>query len=182
MHRQKILDLIDRYASRYTEESDHAKEIAEFVRGYENCFSRELTVGHVTGSAWILNKDASSALLTHHRKLDIWVQLGGHADGDSDVLGVAQREAHEESGIADLEVLSPEIFDIDIHEIPARKTEAAHLHYDCRFLLQAKHDDYVVSDESHDLKWIPFERMTDYTTEESVLRMVEKTQHWKTDD
>ncbi len=141
----------------------------------EDCFKPELQIGHVTGSAWIVNKARDVALLTHHKKLNIWVQLGGHADGDSNIQRVAEREALEESGLMDLVTVSPEIFDIDIHEIPARKTEPAHYHYDCRFLIQAETEDYTVSDESHDLKWIPLADMSTYTTEESVLRMVRKT-------
>lgn len=152
--------------------------IKSFVEAFDNCFDRELLVGHITGSAWIVDTSGTKALLTHHKKLNLWVQLGGHADGDSNVQRVAEREAEEESGIKDLRPVASDIFDIDIHEIPARKNEPAHYHYDCRFLLQARSMDYVVSDESHDLKWIPLDQMEAYTTEESVLRMVRKTPNW----
>lgn len=178
MHRQPILALFGRYLTRYPDEQATLHRIHEFVVDHENCFDRELQIGHITGSAWIINESGTEALLTHHRKLNIWVQLGGHADGDANVQRVAQREAEEESGIADLKLVSPDIFDIDIHEIPARKSEPAHYHYDCRFLLQATNTDYVVSEESHDLEWIPLRSMHDYTTEESVLRMVAKTPEW----
>lgn len=178
MHRQKVLMLFKRYRDRFPAEQHTVDRITAFVKANENCFSRELLTGHITGSAWILDATGERALLTHHRKLNIWVQLGGHADGDADVQRVAEREAEEESGIALIETLSPEIFDIDIHQIPARKDEPAHFHYDCRFLLKAKVDDYIVSDESHDLKWIPLDRMQEYSNEESVLRMVRKTRGW----
>jgi len=178
VHRQKILTLFKRYKERFPEEHETLDRITGFVVANENCFSRELLIGHITGSAWILDATGERALLTHHRKLNIWVQLGGHADGDADVQRVAEREAEEESGLAQIETLSPDIFDIDIHQIPARKDEPAHYHYDCRFLLKAKAHDYTVSDESHDLSWIPLDRMQDYTSEESVLRMVRKTRDW----
>ena len=74
-----------------------------------------------------------------------------------------------------LRLLSAEIFDIDIHVIPARRNEPEHLHYDCRFLIEAEDEDYVVSDESHDLAWIGLDAITDYTTEASILRMCAKT-------
>ncbi len=180
MHRQPILTLFARYLERYPDERATLERIQQFVAEHENCFDRELQIGHITGSAWIVNQDATEALLTHHKKLNIWVQLGGHADGDANVQRVAQREAEEESGLADLSLVSTDIFDIDIHEIPARKSEPAHYHYDCRFLLQAASTSYVVSDESHDLQWIPLRAMRDYTTEESVLRMVAKTPEWVT--
>ena len=178
MHRQPILALIDRYAARYPEESATSERIKRFVMDHEDCFYREQLSGHITGSAWIVNATADRALLTHHKKLNIWVQLGGHADGDSQIERVAAREAEEESGLTDLALVSREIFDIDIHEIPARKQEPAHFHYDCRFLLQAASTNYVVSDESHDLAWIALSDMPQYTNEESVLRMVRKTSEW----
>lgn len=180
MHRQPILALIDRYAKRYPEEAATSERIKRFVMDHEDCFYREQLSGHITGSAWIVNATADRALLTHHKKLNIWVQLGGHADGDNQIERVAAREAEEESGLTDLALVSEEIFDIDIHEIPARKQEPAHFHYDCRFLLQATSTNYVVSDESHDLGWIALNDMSQYTNEESVLRMVRKTSEWLT--
>ncbi|MCH2567406.1 MAG: hypothetical protein MKZ98_02420, partial [Pseudomonadales bacterium] len=74
----------------------------------------------------------------------------------------------------DISALSDQIFDIDIHEIPARGKEPAHFHYDCRFLLQATHDDYVVSEESYDLRWIGAHEIPNLTDEASVLRMLRK--------
>ena len=147
-----------------------------FINGNNDCFKRELAIGHITGSAWLVDDDMDRALLTHHRKLDRWLQPGGHADGDSDVMAVSLREAREESGLPEIIPVSPMLFDIDIHLIPERGDEAAHYHYDCRFLLRSVGDDrYIVSDESHDLAWIPFEDMGKYTDEISVTRMVEKT-------
>lgn len=150
--------------------------IASFVDANADCFSRELAVGHITGSAWVLDSTGTRALLTHHKKLDIWVQLGGHADGDPNVEQVAYREAIEESGLVGLQFVDEALFDIDIHEIPARGDEAAHYHYDCRFLFRAVDDDYIVSDESHDLRWVPLDEMSSVTTEASITRMVDKTQ------
>lgn len=176
MHRDAILGLFERYRRRFPEEARVVARIDEFVRRNPDCFSRALTTGHITGSAWLLDRGLMRVLLTHHRKLDIWVQLGGHADGNPDVAEVALREAREESGIIDVELVAPEIFDIDIHVIPARGKEPEHLHYDCRFLLRTRSDvDYIVSDESHDLAWIELDRVREYTTERSMMRMVDKT-------
>lgn len=149
--------------------------LAEFVSTYENCFERTLLIGHVTGSAWIVDRDRTHVLLTHHRKLDKWLQLGGHADGDSDVLRVAMREAEEESGLTTLQPVHREIFDVDIHLIPLRKTEPEHFHYDVRYALEADRAEPIrVSDESHDLRWVPVDEVAGLTAEESVLRMVRK--------
>ena len=176
MHRNKIHQLFKHYRARYPEEAVVVDRISAFVEANTDCFSRELAVGHITGSAWILDSTGTRALLTHHKKLDIWVQLGGHADGDCDVEQVAYREAIEESGLAGLQFVAQELFDIDIHRIPARGHEAAHYHYDCRFLFRAVDDHYTVSDESHDLLWVPLDDMRSVTTEPSITRMVDKTQ------
>jgi 8-oxo-dGTP pyrophosphatase MutT (NUDIX family) len=110
--------------------------------------------GHFTGSAWVVSADGERALLMHHRKLDIWVQPGGHADGDGDLAAVALREAEEETGLRDLHIEGG-VFDLDRHLIPARKADPAHFHYDVRFVVRAGADEgFVVNEESHALAWI----------------------------
>ena len=88
-------------------------------------------------------------------------------------LAVALREAREESGL-DVRALDEAIFDIDVHRIPTRGREPAHLHFDVRFLVQAEHDRFRVSEESHALAWVPVMGLGALTDEESVLRMVRK--------
>ena len=105
----------------------------------------------------------------------MWLQPGGHADGDSDVVAVALKEAQEETGIVDWVFVDSKIFDIDCHVIPARKNEPQHFHFDVRFVMMAQTtEDYIVSKESHDLAWVPLKNLVDYTIEESILRMAEK--------
>lgn len=174
-HRSGILSLLEHYAGRFPVEQQMTDRYVEFVTRHTDCFERSLLVGHVTGSAMILDTRAKAVLLTHHRKLNRWLQPGGHADGDTDVAGVALKEAMEESGLSNIRFVGQDILDVDIHEIPARGDEPAHYHYDCRFLLQAvDSDDFIVSEESHDLAWVPMSRIRDYTDEESILRMIEK--------
>ena len=95
------------------------------------------------------------------------------AVGDPDTLAVALRETREESGL-DVQALDNAIFDIDVHRIPARGREPAHLHFDVRFLVQAEHDRFRVSDESQALAWVPAVGLDSLTNEESVLRMARK--------
>ena len=176
MHRQPLLDHLADYAAKHPDETETVGRFIDFVRSEGDCFERSLAGGHVTGSAWIVNADGSQVLLTHHRKLDRWLQLGGHADGDPDVFAVAMKEAREESGLSDFEAVMAGIFDLDIHPIPARKSDPEHLHYDVRYLFRATGaTDYVVSDESHDLRWVPLDEVTTLTTEDSMTRMVRKT-------
>ena len=130
-----------------------------FVEAHADCLLRSCVPGHLTGSAWIVSSDRSRTLLTHHHKLDKWLQLGGHADGDGDLLAVALREAREESGLTRLRPASTEIFDCDRHLIPARGSEPEHYHYDLRFMIEADPGEpLVISNESKDLAWIEVAR------------------------
>ncbi|OYU99189.1 MAG: NUDIX hydrolase [Verrucomicrobiales bacterium VVV1] len=177
MHRQPLLDQLAAYQAAHPTESETVAQFIGFVRSQPECFERTLAIGHITGSAWIVTPDGSEVLLTHHRKLDRWLQLGGHADGDPDVVAVALKEAQEESGLEEFELIGRGIFDLDIHPIPARKNEPEHLHYDVRYVFRATgQTDFTVSEESHDLRWVPIDEVQTLTTEESMLRMVRK---WK---
>jgi 8-oxo-dGTP pyrophosphatase MutT (NUDIX family) len=177
VHRQPLLDQLSAYAAVYPEEAETVTRFTAFVREQPECFERSLAQGHITGSAWIVDAVGEKVLLTHHRKLDCWLQLGGHADGDADVQAVALKEAQEESGIQNFQRLGQGIFDLDIHPIPARGEVPEHLHYDVRYVLQVTGaTDYVVSEESHDLRWVPLDEVRFLTTDPSMLRMVGK---WK---
>lgn len=172
--RAELLLALDRYASKYPGEMVLVAQFREFVAREPACFERTTQYGHITGSVWLVDASGQNTLLTHHRKLNKWLQLGGHADGDADIVRVARTEAQEESGIDEIDVLDPEIFDLDIHPIPERGSDPEHLHYDVRFVMRAKHSNHVVSDESHDLAWVSVEMIDDFTTEESMLRMARK--------
>src|SRR5690606_29239648 len=102
------------------------------------------------------SKDGKRVLMNHHKSLQKWLCFGGHVDGTFDVLSAAKREVEEESGIVNFTPVFEDIFDIDIHPIPENdyKSEPAHSHFDIRFLLQANdNEDFVVSDESTELRW-----------------------------
>ncbi len=151
-------------------------ETIRFVEAHPDCLLRTQLSGHLTGSAWVVNASRTRTLLTHHRKLDKWLQLGGHADGDPDLLAVALREAGEESGLTRLKAVTSEIFDLDRHWIPERKTEPAHWHYDLRFMIEADPGEpLIVTNESKDLAWVDVAAVTTLNPEESMARMVRKT-------
>lgn len=143
-----------------------------FLDGAPDVFQRWHPPGHFTGSAWLVSADGARVLLTHHRKLGRWLQLGGHADGDPDLAAVALREAHEESGLTGLRV-DPAIFDIDRHRIPARGDQPEHWHYDVRYVVMAgTNERFVVSDESHALAWRDIAGIvTDPGADASMCRM-----------
>jgi len=137
-------------------------------------------MGHITGSAWITSPDRTQVVLIHHRKLDRWFQPGGHADGNPDVAAVAMQEAHEETGLTQLQFVSlpgepPAIFDVDVHWIPKRANEPAHWHYDIRFLIKANPGEaFIESGETKSVQWVELENIIRFTNEESIWRMVPK--------
>lgn len=173
-HRSNVLDLLHAYHPS-PEETVYKKRMIEFIRKHPDCFERSLEEGHITASAWLLNKKGTHALLMHHAKLDKWVQLGGHCDGNPDVLKTAIKEAQEESGIEQIMSISPAIFDLDIHEIPEKGSIKAHLHYDIRFLLQVTSDEEAKKNqESKELLWIDKNIDLLPTQSRSVVRMFMK--------
>ncbi len=179
MHRDDLLQKLERYRPTDAAEIEHRQQIIDFVKEHADCFERSLLVGHMTGAAWLIDERRGRALLTHHRKLDKWLQLGGHCDGDSDILRVALKEAQEESGIDAIEAVSAEIFDLDVHPIPARGDVPGHLHYDIRFFCRITGDaEYVVSDESHDLAWVTPDEIATMQVGRSITRMCEKWVAW----
>tara|TARA_B100000029_G_scaffold384692_1_gene380270 strand:- start:1040 stop:1588 length:549 start_codon:yes stop_codon:yes gene_type:complete len=179
MHRRRLLEMLRDYARRHPAEVLTTDRFIDFVERYERCFESDCWAGHVTGSAWLVSPDGADVLLTHHKKLDRWLQLGGHSDGETNTLRVAVKEAEEESGLF-VRPLSEQVFDLDVHEIPARGAAPAHLHFDVRFALQSSSGrDFRVSGESHALAWAPAHDLSAYTDEESVLRMSRKWLKYK---
>lgn len=181
MHRRHLNELLQRYAAHFPGEREVVQRFVAFVASHDDCLLRSCVPGHVTASAWILDADGGRALLTHHRKLDRWLQLGGHVDGEPRIERAALREAQEESGMLAFrfvpwsgDELVP--LDLDVHPIPARKQEPEHLHWDLRFLLQAAPgQQLVLSDESNDLRWFDDDELALATDEESVVRLARKT-------
>ena len=212
MHRQYLLSNLARYGELWTKspalilspedragEESRMSQIASFVGAYSDCFERTCIPGHITGSALVVSQDLGSVLLTLHRKLGAWLQLGGHSDGDPMTHQVAMREALEESGLIGLEFLpyehvltlgqghspqgtplTPLPFDLDCHVIPARKSEPEHIHYDVRYLIVADHrQPLVISDESQDLRWFSLAEAKALTKEASMVRQFVKLEWLK---
>ncbi len=176
MHRRRFIETLGKHAARYPEDAGRVARTRALVERHPDCFERTCLPGHVTASAWILSPDHRHFLLGHHRKLDLWLQLGGHADGDPDPARVALREAREESGLDELAFLTdgsePLPLDHDIHAIPALADEPAHEHHDVRFLLFAgPHPRLRVSEESHALRWFPMAELESVVEDASLRRL-----------
>lgn len=184
MERADLVALLDLYDARHPEERETTRRIRGLVVDHERAFHRDCFPGHVTSSAWIVSRESRRVLLTHHRKLERWLQLGGHADGEVDVLASALREAEEESGLLGFCALpavgGPVILDLDVHEIPARGEEPAHQHHDIRFLLEVSERQAIRHQEaeSKEIRWFPLLGIESRFDEASLLRMARKGSDW----
>ena len=170
--RQEVLSLLRAYCAQDARDEQTWRSLLEFIEREPAAASRETVEGHLTASAWIVNRTGDRVLLMHHRKLNKWLQPGGLADGDWDLAFVAFREASEETGLSSIEIRAERVFDVDVHTIPAYKNIAAHRHFDIRFVCVADDEEPIVQNsESYAIAWVAIEAIERYTTEESILRM-----------
>ncbi len=156
-------------------------EEGDSVRAVRELISRDVPVmsadfydpGHVTASAFVLDRTHQRLLLIHHGKLRTWLQPGGHVDPGEDVLTAAIREVEEETGVVAAPIIDG-LFDVDVHAIPPSGDRPAHTHFDVRFLLEATHEHLVDSDEVLDVRWLPLDEVARLVTDRSVLRATSK--------
>lgn len=159
----ELLQLIDEYMQRFPKESISANEFKDFVnRNLEkSVYSRQNFDGHFTASAFLVNRDKTQLLFLKHKKLNKWLQPGGHIDtSDTSILQAALREVEEETGLqrTDLQLIESDVFDLDAHAIPEnpKKDEPAHVHYDVRYLLEVTNESNLLvnQDEAEGIKWL----------------------------
>ncbi len=156
-------------------EVDFRQRMLELLDTEPECFTRSCFPAHFTGSALVVSADGGRALLHHHRKLDRWLQFGGHCDGEADCAAVARREALEESGIEGLILASARPFDLDIHGIPAHGREPAHEHFDVRYMLIAPEQAaFTVSAESKAMRWFTPEEALTLDLDAGLVRLLLK--------
>lgn len=175
MNRAILIEVLKSYRSTFEEEINFKTQFLDLLKD-NDCFLRSRLNGHMTASCWVTDQTKKNVLLLHHKKLNRWLQPGGHSDGDEDLINVASKELEEETGLMHYSC-STDIFDIDIHQIPRKKDIPAHLHYDIRFSYIAdKPDEFKKNHESIDLKWVNLEDVHDLcNNEKSIMRMVNKT-------
>jgi len=179
MNRQELIQALEQYKTIFSTEKLYIPRFLSIIQNFDACYSRSLTSGHLTASAFITDKQGKSILLTHHKKLNLWLQPGGHADEMENIKEVAYKEGIEETGLRSLALYKNNIFDIDIHQIPRHKKVQAHFHYDIRFLFTADTQEPLhISDESHALAWFKTAQIATITGKNtSILRMTEKLLH-----
>lgn len=173
--RHNLLESLAKFPVSAAAECALREEFTALVAGHADACQRSRLDGHLTGSAWVVTADGRQAVLMHHRKLDRWLQPGGHADGDWDLAGVALREAMEETGLPDLQV-DPAVFDLDRHRIPARGEVPEHWHYDIRFVVRAMGSrEFSGNTESFELRWFAVADLArDTALDASIRRMARR--------
>ena len=177
--REALAEALRRHVAADEEEARDRDRILAFVLRHERPFDRAIPEGHLTGSAITVSGDGSHVLLLHHRKLDRWLQPGGHGDpGETTGEEVALREAFEESGIRGLALhpAAPRPLDVDVHDIPARGNEPAHQHLDLRYLVVAPLDATVAPDlaELHEIRWVAWDEVDALSPDHGLRRALAK--------
>ena len=177
--RDALAEALRRHAPADEEEARDREQILAFVLRHERPFDRGILEGHLTGSAITVSADGQHVLLLHHRKLDRWLQPGGHGDpGEATGEEVALREALEESGIRGLALhgAAPRPLDVDVHDIPARANEPAHEHLDLRYLVVAPEGATVAPDlaELHEIRWVPWDEVDALSPDHGLRRALAK--------
>ncbi len=175
--RLRLAEALRRHPAADPAEAADRDAILELVESEPACFDRTTYApGHVTGSAFIVRRDTGAVLLHHHRRLDAWLQMGGHDEGERDPAATALREGAEESGLSDLVFLSPGILDLDVHVIPTRPGQPAHRHHDVRYALATESPGAIRRDaaESLDLGWFSLEEAERLMNEKGATRALAK--------
>lgn len=178
MDKASLTASLQQYQTPYPEEAAFIPRFLELLDDQANPYLRSRVAGHLTASAWITTPAHDAALLILHRKLNRWLQPGGHADGDQNLAAVAAKEVSEETGLQAVGPAQGGIFDIDIHKIPANSRDAAHEHYDIRFRFEVPSDAYLqINHEVKEIAWKPLSWILNtYQQEPSIYRMALKTQ------
>ena len=151
MMKENLIRQIENYPPFNEQEEKDKALILGWIRNNENAFSRENTVAHITASAWVVNKDRSKVLMVYHNIYNSWSWLGGHADGETDLLSVAIREVKEEAGISNVRPVSEEIFSLESLTVDGHVKKgnyvSSHLHLNITYLLEADSEEQVSESE-----------------------------------
>lgn len=179
---QRLLAQLRNYASADAAEAEDRRAMLELLTSAEDAFSRgHFVPGHITASCYIVDAEGR-LLLHHHKRLDRWLQMGGHVEANESPDLAALREGREESGLPDLVQMTDGIFDLDIHPIPAAKGEPDHAHFDIRYLARTESPEAAVADraESNDLAWVTLSRAAELMAGPESARVLRKIERlWR---
>lgn len=157
----ELLEELRCYRPADLHEAQHHRAVLDLLSYGVAPFSRERFVpGHVTASAFIVDPSSWRVLLHHHRRLNRWLQMGGHVEDGETATEAALREGSEESGLSDLELMGEGVIDVDVHDIPAAEGEHEHLHFDVRYVFRTASPESIMIDraESNELAWVELDQ------------------------
>lgn len=180
MSREDVIRKIGEYEPANEQETTDKVLMLSWLEHNDDAFSRENAIAHVTVSGWVVNKDRSKVLMVYHNIYDSWSWLGGHADGETDLLSVAVKEVKEESGLAEVhpvseDIMSLEVLTVDGHEKKGRYV-SSHLHMNVTFLLEADSESAlsIKADENSDVAWFTPEEALGKSTEPWFVERIYK--------
>lgn len=176
----KLKEQIENYKPCNEQEEKDKEMMLEYIKTFDDVLTRKNKMCHFTASNWIVNKERTKVLMIYHNIYKSWAWTGGHADGESNLLQVAIKEAKEETGLENLKTLSDEIYSIQIVTVDShiKRGEfiSSHLHLDCCFLLEADENDTlkIKEDENSGVKWIDINKAAEVTNEEKMKPIYKK--------
>lgn len=177
---KELKEQIENYKP-YNEQEENDKQVMlQSFETFNDMLTRENKICHFTASNWIVNKERTKVLMIYHNIYKSWAWVGGHADGDADLLHVALKEAEEETGLKNFKLLSDGIYGIQILTVDSHikrgKFVPSHLHFDCCFLLEADENEPVriKEDENSGVQWVDIDRAIDMSNEEKMKPIYKK--------
>jgi 8-oxo-dGTP pyrophosphatase MutT (NUDIX family) len=177
MDRAQLKGQLAAYSPLDEREQGYRKRMLELCEAGDPFGRKSFVPGHFTASAIVLAPQRDAVLLIFHKKLELWLQPGGHVDpSDPSILHAAEREVMEEVGISGSDLGDRGILDLDIHPIPGFGSEPAHEHFDVRFLFQARSREFEKTDEVAAARWVKVADLHEVTPDASVRRAVAKLQ------
>lgn len=188
-----LKEKIERYVPYNEQEEADKQELLRILELNENYFIRENLAAHFTASGWVISPDRTKTLLAYHNLYNSWAWLGGHADGETDLLSVALKEVREESRLKEVFPVSEDVFSLEIlpvfgHEKNG-KYVSSHLHLNVTFLLEADPTAEIHNnpDENSKVGWFDLDDVPRVSTETWFVhriyrKLIEKTKEneaWK---